>query len=114
MERQYAYDIAHGTAGKVGTIHQKRNLISEKGRVALLAFFIYSCNIEKGYPYGMIIKVLQMISILVAAGILGNWYLSEYRRIRATDLPWYRAYLTLPGIILIIVIFLLPMIARNI
>lgn len=62
----------------------------------------------------MIVQAIQMIAILVAAGLLGNWYLAEYRRVRATSLPWYRAYLTLPGIIIIIVIFLFPVIARHI
>ena len=78
---------------------------------------------ERQYPHNiahgaagevtMIIKALQMISVLAAACLLGNWYLSEYRRLRASNLPWYRAYLTLPGIIIIVVIFLLPLIARH-
>ena len=60
------------------------------------------------------IKALQPIAVLAAACLLGNWYLSEYRRVRATGLPWYRAYLTLPGIIIVVVIFLLPLIARHV
>lgn len=62
----------------------------------------------------MIVQVFKLIAVLVAAGLLGNWYMAEYRRVRGTNLPWYRAYLTLPGIVIIIVILLLPVIARHI
>ncbi len=62
----------------------------------------------------MIQKVLPLICALVAAGVLGNWYLSEYRRVRATPLPWYRAYLTLPGILILVLFILLPVLAKYI
>lgn len=62
----------------------------------------------------MFFKLIQMVCILVAAGVLGNWYLSEYRRVKAMDLPWYRAYLTLPAILIIAMVILLPLLARHI
>jgi hypothetical protein len=57
-------------------------------------------------------KLIQSIAVLAAAVILGNWYLSEYRRIRAANLPLYRAYFSLPGIIILVLIILLPVAAR--
>ncbi len=57
-------------------------------------------------------KIIQLIAVLVAAGILGNWYLSEYRKARATNLPPYRAYFSLPGIIIILFVILLPILMR--
>jgi hypothetical protein len=62
----------------------------------------------------MILKVVKMICVLAAAGVLGNWYLTEYRRVRTTNLPWYRAYLTVPAILIIILIFMLPLLASHI
>ena len=58
------------------------------------------------------LKILQFISVLVAAGILGNWYLAEYRKARTQGLPLYRAYFSLPGILIILLILFLPVIAR--
>lgn len=58
------------------------------------------------------LKIVQFISVLIASGILGNWYLAEYRKARRSGLPLYRAYLTLPGIMIILLIILLPMIVR--
>ncbi|MEJ2157850.1 MAG: hypothetical protein P8X96_21170 [Desulfobacteraceae bacterium] len=58
------------------------------------------------------IKNLQYLSVLIAAIILGNWYLSEYKKARIAGLPWYRAYFSLPGILIILFILILPVIAR--
>ncbi len=58
------------------------------------------------------IKNLQYLSVLIAAIILGNWYLSEYKKARITGLPWYRAYFSLPGILIILFILILPVIVR--
>ena len=60
------------------------------------------------------LKILQFISILIAAGILGNWYLAEYRKARRAAMPWYRAYFSLPGIVIFITILILPIIVRYI
>ena len=57
-------------------------------------------------------KIIQIIAILAAASILGNWYLAEYKKARAANLPLYRAYFSLPGLIIILLIFLLPILVR--
>ena len=58
------------------------------------------------------IKNLQYLSVLIAAIILGNWYMSEYKKARIAGLPWYRAYFSLPGILIFALILFLPVIAR--
>jgi uncharacterized protein HemY len=58
------------------------------------------------------LKILQFICILVAASILGQWYLAEYRKARRVGLPWYRTHFSLPGILIILLILLLPIIVR--
>lgn len=54
-----------------------------------------------------ILGLLKPVAVLVAAVLLGNWFLSEARAARAKGRPKYAIYLTLPGI-LIILAFLLP------
>lgn len=54
---------------------------------------------------------LKAIPILVAAFLLGNWFLSEVRKAKAAAQPWYAPYLTIPGI-LIIVTFMIPVYLR--
>jgi hypothetical protein len=59
-----------------------------------------------------LLPVIQFACALAAAMILGNWFLTEFRNTRALGKPWYAAYLTTPGIIIILLIILLPLIAR--
>jgi hypothetical protein len=54
----------------------------------------------------VVINLLKLVAILIAAIIIGNWYQSEARKLRARDRPWYAVYSTLPGILIILVIFL--------
>lgn len=58
------------------------------------------------------LKILQFICVLLAAAILGQWYLAEYRKARMAGLPWYRTYFSLPGILIVLLILLLPILAR--
>lgn len=60
------------------------------------------------------LKIIQLIAVLLAACILGNWYLAEYKKARAANLPSYRAYFSLPGICILLLILLLPLLARMI
>jgi hypothetical protein len=59
-----------------------------------------------------LLKIIQLIAVLLAASILGNWYIAEYRKARAAHLPSYRAYFSIPGICIILLILLLPILAR--
>ena len=59
----------------------------------------------------MIIEILKMACILIAAIIIGNWFMSELKKSRQEEKPWYSAYLSLPGILILIAILLLPVLA---
>ncbi|MEE4357183.1 MAG: hypothetical protein V2I97_12010 [Desulfococcaceae bacterium] len=48
------------------------------------------------------LNVLKMIAALAAASMLGNWFLSEVRQARARQEPWYRPYMSIPGILILI------------
>ena len=56
-----------------------------------------------------VIQILKMISVLVAAIFVGNWYLAELNKIRKKGEPIYKTYFTIPGIIIIVAV-LLPVI----
>jgi hypothetical protein len=61
------------------------------------------------------IEFVKMISVLVGAIVLGNWFLAEFRKTRLKKLPWHAAYLTTPGL-LVLAALTLPLIywlARN-
>ena len=55
--------------------------------------------------------ILKAISILVAAFLLGNWFLSEVKKAKMAGKPWYAPYITIPGI-LVIIALLIPVIVR--
>lgn len=56
--------------------------------------------------------IIQCICVLGAAMLLGNWYLTEHRKAKAAGKSWYAVYFSLPGILIIGLIFLLPLIIR--
>ena len=49
-----------------------------------------------------VLSVLKMVATLVAAIMVGNWFVTEVKTARAKKLPWYRPYLSLPGAIIIL------------
>ncbi|MBL0714037.1 MAG: hypothetical protein JJV98_10095 [Desulfosarcina sp.] len=54
------------------------------------------------------LHVMKLAAVLVAAIMLGNWFLSEIRSARAHQKPWYRPYLSLPGIAILLIAIVLP------
>ena len=57
-----------------------------------------------------LITLVKIIAVFSAAIILGNWFLSEARQSKLRGDPVYKAYLSLPGIIITIIVLLLPII----
>ncbi len=58
-----------------------------------------------------LLPLLKMVPVVVAAILLGNWFLKEVKQAKLAKKPWYTPYLTFPGIIIIIII-LLPVLLR--
>jgi hypothetical protein len=56
-----------------------------------------------------LIEVVKLISVVLGAAVLGNWFLSELKKSRRRNLPWYSAYLSPPGL-LILAALLAPLI----
>ena len=60
----------------------------------------------------MLVTIIKAIAVLVAALIVGNSFLGELKKARARNLPWYKPYLTLPGILILIIILVVPVILK--
>jgi TRAP-type C4-dicarboxylate transport system permease small subunit len=60
----------------------------------------------------MLINIVKLIAVLAAALVVGNSFLAELKKARALGLPWYKPYLTLPGILILIAIFVVPVILK--
>ena len=57
-----------------------------------------------------IVHILKLIPILIAAILLGNWFLSELKRANAAGKPWYTAYLSIPGLLIVVAILVIPIV----
>jgi hypothetical protein len=55
-----------------------------------------------------IIYYLKIIPILLAAILIGNWFLAELKRANATGKPWYAAYLSPPGLLILVAVLIIP------
>jgi hypothetical protein len=53
--------------------------------------------------------IAKIIAPLAAAILVGNWFLSEVKKVRIKGGPWYQPYLSIPGVMIILAI-LLPII----
>ena len=53
--------------------------------------------------------IVRIIAPLVAAILMGNWFLSEVKKARFKGAPWYQAYVSIPGLLIFLAI-LLPVI----
>lgn len=53
--------------------------------------------------------IIQTACVLIAASILGNWFLSEFKKLKAAGRQWYAVYLTPPGLLIVAIILLLPL-----
>ncbi len=55
-----------------------------------------------------IITIVKMVAVFAAATLLGNMFLDEVRKSNLRKEPWYKPYLSLPGIIVIASTLFLP------
>ena len=53
----------------------------------------------------------KIIPILIAAILLGNWFLAEFKRAHATGKPWYAAYVSPPGLLILVAIVVIPIVS---
>jgi hypothetical protein len=51
---------------------------------------------------------IKVIPVLIAAVLLGRWFQAELKRTVRDKQPLYRAYLSWPGVIILLAILFLP------
>jgi hypothetical protein len=49
----------------------------------------------------ILFNLIKYAAVLVAALIIGNWFLTEARKAKMNKEPWYKPYLSLPGLIIL-------------
>ena len=54
--------------------------------------------------------LVKIIATLVAAILVGNWFMSEVKKARFKGAPWYQPYVSIPGLLIILVVLLLPIV----
>jgi len=60
----------------------------------------------------IIVKLIQAIAILTAAIMIGTWFLSEVKKARRQGAPWYAPYLSIPGLLIILFVVILPLMLK--
>jgi len=50
--------------------------------------------------------LIKMIAVLVAAILIGNWFLAEVKKARLARKPWHQPYLSTPGILIMLALLL--------
>jgi len=56
----------------------------------------------------LVVGIIKVLALLIAAAIIGQWYLSEVKKAKAAKAPWYTPYMTIPGIMVILIVIGLP------
>jgi len=56
------------------------------------------------------VVILKAVAVLVAAILVGNWYLTEDKKKQANREPWYELYLSPPGLIVIAAVLIIPVV----
>ncbi|MFP4308704.1 MAG: hypothetical protein ACLFPR_05780 [Desulfococcaceae bacterium] len=54
------------------------------------------------------LAAIKAVAALMAAMILGNWFLAEVKRAKANGAPWYQPYLTAPGFMILVLVLGVP------
>jgi len=54
--------------------------------------------------------IVRIIAPLVAAILVGNWFLSEVKKARFKGAPWYQPYISIPSLLIILLILLVPIV----
>ena len=48
-----------------------------------------------------LITLAKYVAVLVAAMIIGNWFLAEVTKVKLNKQPWYKPYVSVPGLIIL-------------
>jgi len=46
-------------------------------------------------------NLVKYVAVVIAAIMVGNWFLAEVRKSKIKKEPWYKPYVSVPGLIII-------------
>lgn len=52
------------------------------------------------------LEVIKYLPVVIAALVLGNWFMIEVKKAKARNKPWYAPYLSIPGILILLALSL--------
>lgn len=52
------------------------------------------------------LEIIKYLPVLIAALLLGNWFMAEVKKAKIQQKPWYAPYLSIPGILILMAISL--------
>ncbi len=52
------------------------------------------------------LEIIKYVPVLVAALLLGNWFMTEVKKAKIQQKPWYAPYLSIPGILILLAVSL--------
>ncbi len=55
------------------------------------------------------VGLIKLSVFIIAAGLIGNWFVLEVKKAKREDAEWYKPYISPPGIIIILAIIFLPL-----
>jgi len=56
-----------------------------------------------------LITLFKYVAVLVAAMIIGNWFLTEVKKAKFNKQPWYKPYISVPGLVILMAVLGLPL-----
>ena len=63
-------------------------------------------NFELEKDVATLTTIIKIIAPLVAAILVGNWFMSEVKKSRFKGAPWYQPYVSIPGLLIILAILI--------
>ena len=55
-----------------------------------------------------LITLVKYAAVLLAAIIIGNWFMVEVKKAKFNEQPWYKPYISVPGLIILLAVLGLP------
>lgn len=52
------------------------------------------------------LEIIKYLPVLIAALLLGNWFMTEAKKAKLQKKPWYAPYFSIPGILILLAISL--------
>ncbi len=52
------------------------------------------------------LEIIKYVPVLIAAFLLGTWFMSETKKAKIQRKPWYAPYISTPGILILLALIL--------